>query len=205
MISGTTFEARWLARDAWWLAFVWGVAALVLGIVLLLNPSPSSEFFFVILSGMFLTAGVAELIHVVTHLPRLDGRNLIRGVLSLLVAALVLIHPLGVTARVTYYAMAIVGFGNGVSDLTELYLKHRAGVRMPLRMTLRSVVPAVVSIVFGVAIVFLVVDASTLSRTVLLTGVAAVLGGAFAIFLALRARHVPRGVRPHHAGMLDRS
>ncbi len=45
--------------------------------------------------------------------------------------------------------MAIAGFGKGIPDLTDRYLKHRAGVRMPLRMTLTSVVPAVVSIVLA--------------------------------------------------------
>ncbi len=191
LISGTTYQARWLVRDAWWLAFVWGVAAVALGALLLVDPSPTSEVFFAVLAGVFLTAGAAELVHAVVHWPHIDVRNLVRGTLSVLVAALVLVHPLGSTARVTYYAMAIVGFGKGVSDLTALYVQHRAGVRLPVPSVLKTVVPAVFSIGFGVAIVFLTVDASTLSRTVLLTGAAAVVGGAFAIFLSLRARHVP--------------
>ena len=190
LISGTTYEARWLVRDAWWLAFVWGIAAVALGTLLVVDPSPTSELFFAVIAGVFLTAGASELIHALAHWPHVDARNLVRGTLSLLVALLVLVHPLGVTARVTYYTMAIVGFGKGVSDLTALYLQHRAGVRLAVAAILKTAVPAVFSIGFGVAIVFLAVDDSTLSHTVLLTGVAAVLGGALAIFLSLRARHV---------------
>src|SRR5262249_5767782 len=123
------------------------------------------------------------------HWPHVDTRNLVRGTLSVLVALLVLVHPLGVTARVTFYAMAIVGFGKGVSDLTALYVQHRAGVHLSVPAILKTAVPAVFSIGFGVAIVFIVVDDSTLNHTVLLTGAAAVLGGALAIFLSLHARH----------------
>ncbi len=192
LISGTTYQARWLVKDAWWLAFVWGVAAVALGALLLVDPSPTSELFFGVLAGVFLTAGVSELIHAVAHWPHVDVRNLVRGTLSVLVALLVLVHPLGVTARVTYYVMAIVGFGKGVSDLTALYLQHRSGVRLSVPSMLKTAVPAVFSVGFGVAIVFLAVDESTLAHTVLITGAAAVLGGALAIFLSLRARHAAR-------------
>jgi uncharacterized membrane protein HdeD (DUF308 family) len=167
------------------------MAAVVLGALLLVDPSPTSELFFAVLAGVFLTAGASELIHAVAHWPHIDVRNLVRGTLSTFVAFLVLVHPLGVTARVTYYAMAMLGFGKGVSDLTALYLQHRAGMRLPLQAVLKTAVPAVGSIGFGLAIVFLTVDASTLSRTVVVTGIAAVLGGVCAIFLSLRARHVP--------------
>jgi uncharacterized membrane protein HdeD (DUF308 family) len=188
IFSGTSYEARWLARDAWWLALVWGVAAVVLGALLLLNPSPTSEFFFIVLAGLFLTAGISELVHVITHVPHLDASNLIRGVFSVAVAALILVHPLGITARVTYFAIAFLGLGKGLSSLLHLYLQHHAGIRLTRVDVLKTLVPALVSIGFGVAVVFLVVDATTLSRTVLITGAAALLGGAVAIFLALRSR-----------------
>jgi uncharacterized membrane protein HdeD (DUF308 family) len=188
IVSTTSYEARWLAKDAWWLALVWGVAAVLLGALLLLNPSPTSEFFFVVLAGLFLTAGVSELVHVITHVPHLDTTNLIRGVLSVGVAVLILVHPLGITARVTYFAMALLGLGKGLASVLQLYLQHHAGIRLTRVEVLKILVPALVSIGFGVAVLFLVVDATTLSRTVSITGAAAVLGGALAIFLALRSR-----------------
>lgn len=162
----------------WWVVLVAGIAAVVLGIVLLFNTAQTVIFLARLVGIYWLVSGILTLFQILRD-KHLWGLRLIGGILAILAGLIVLFNPL-FGAVITTGAIVIiiggVGVAAGIINIIEAVQGGGWGIA----------VLGVLSLLFGVVLIFNpVVGAIGLA---LVLAVIAVVAGLAAIIIAFRMR-----------------
>ncbi len=109
----------------WWSSFIIGIAAVILGIMLLAAPGATTILVIQILGIYWLVAGVLAIVRIFLGRNRLSlGWALLQGIIGIVAGLVILNHPLWSTVLVPTILvsiLAVLGILYGVIDLVEAF------------------------------------------------------------------------------------
>jgi uncharacterized membrane protein HdeD (DUF308 family) len=168
------------AKDMWWIPLIGGIAAIILGLLLLSAPAMTTATLVVFLGIYWLVAGIVSIVTIFTRKDKKGwGWSLFIGILGIIAGLLVLQHPLWSTLlvpAVLVIVLAIDGLIIGVMQMIQGFTGHGFG----------HVVLGILSIIFGV-ILLANPWLATLGLPYVL-GFFAIVGGIVAIVQAFRMK-----------------
>jgi uncharacterized membrane protein HdeD (DUF308 family) len=162
----------------WWLILIEGIAALILGILLLAYPNATLTFMVVLLGVYWLISGIFKIVAIFVD-SAMWGLKLVIGVLGILAGIIVLQYPFISSATVAWVFILIMGIDGIIIGILALIQAFQGGGWGP------GILGAL-SILFGIAIL-----ANTMIGVVVLPyvlGFLSILGGILAIILAFRLK-----------------
>jgi uncharacterized membrane protein HdeD (DUF308 family) len=174
--------SRWLepASHDWWLFLIWGMAAVILGVLLFTRPIVSTIALVTVIALFWFVGGVVDIVSALVHRTSTWGWRLAGGILSVLVALYVLANPiLGTLAAVSvlYLLIALAALVNGLIGLL-------AGGEHPVS----RVVLSVLQIVFAILLLGGYFDLLNLVALVQAIGLLSIGGGIVAGIAAFHFR-----------------
>jgi len=164
----------------WWLLLLWGFFTLLVGILFLVNPGQTMEFFIVFLGAYWLVCGVFTIGSLVVDRSNM-GWKIFLSVINIIAGILILMYPLYSTIFVFTFLVIFVGFWAcfvGAAHLYQAFTAKDAG----------NGVLGVISIIFGLLLLINPFIAAALLPFVF--GGFAIVSGLASIFVAYTAKGV---------------
>lgn len=162
----------------WWIVLIEGIAAILIGILLVLEPDMTTAILLQVLGLYWLISGILSIVRIFLDKTRW-GLKLAGGILGIIAGLLVLQHPLWSTMIIPTTLILIVGVIGivvGIVGLIEAFTGAGWGAG----------VLGILAIIFGILLLLNPVVGATLLPVVL--GIAAIVGGVAALFVAWRSR-----------------
>ncbi len=123
----TTVGLRKEHADIWWLFLLQGLSAIVLGIMLLLEPAATMVALVTLLGFYWLITGVLALVQAFVHRSVHWGWSLLTGIVGILAGLLVLRHPLLAALTVPTVFVLILGAQGVILGILEIISGFRGG------------------------------------------------------------------------------
>ncbi|HIK17532.1 MAG TPA: HdeD family acid-resistance protein [Leptolyngbyaceae cyanobacterium M33_DOE_097] len=105
--------------EYWWIFLIQGIAAIILGFLLLTNPAATAVSLVVFLGAYWLVSGVMDFVRLFTDSGQW-GWHLALGVLGVLSGILVLRHPLISTVATGAFLVTLLGVGSIVMGVVGI-------------------------------------------------------------------------------------
>ncbi len=162
----------------WWLALLQGIAAIIIGVLLLTNPGATMSFLVLVLGFYWLISGIFSIISIFIDKSQW-GWKLFMGILGVIAGIIVIQHPLWSTILVptlTATIIGIMGIIMGIIGLIQAFQGGGWGV----------VVLGVLSIIFGILILANPIISAV--ALVIVLGIFGIIGGILAIVAAFQMK-----------------
>jgi uncharacterized membrane protein HdeD (DUF308 family) len=162
----------------WWLVLLQGIAAIIIGVLLLTSPGATVAFLVLVLGFYWLISGIFSIISIFIDKSQW-GWKLFMGILGILAGIIVIQHPLVSTLVIPTFAATVVGVMGiimGVIGLIQAFQGGGWGVG----------VLGVLSIIFGILI--LANPMISAVALVIVLGVFGVVGGILGIIAAFQMK-----------------
>src|SRR5260370_42306654 len=175
----STTETTMAASSPWWLVMLAGIAAFLVGLLLLISPGMTLLVLVQILGTYWLVTGILSLVHLCID-RTLWGWKLVSGVLGVLAGLIVLRDPLWSTIfvpTVLVIFLAIEALIMGITQIMHAFSGGGFGLALL----------GILNIIFGIILLFNPL-VGVLALPILL-GIFAVIGGCLMFFRALASRH----------------
>jgi len=105
--------------EYWWIFLIQGIAAIILGILLLTNPAATAVSLVVFLGAYWLVSGVMDFVRLFTDSGQW-GWHLVLGVIGVLSGILVLRHPLISTVATGAFLVTLLAVGSIVMGVVGI-------------------------------------------------------------------------------------
>lgn len=162
----------------WWLVLLQGIAAIILGILLITNTGLTVALLIQFLGIYWMVSGIFAIISIFID-NEMWGWKLFSGILGIIAGVIILQHPLWSTILVPTVLVIVIGIEGliiGIVNLIQAFQGAGWGIG----------VLGVLSILFGLILLFNpVIGAVTLP---LVAGIFGIIGGIAAIVMAFRLR-----------------
>ena len=162
----------------WWLVLLQGIAAIIIGVLLLTNTAATVAFLVLVLGFYWLISGIFSIIGIFVDSSQW-GWKLFMGILGIIAGIIVIQHPLWSSILVPVTAAVVIGiFGiiMGIIGLIQAFQGAGWGAG----------ILGVLSILFGILLIANpLISAAAL---VIVLGVFGIIGGILAIIAAFRIR-----------------
>jgi uncharacterized membrane protein HdeD (DUF308 family) len=174
----------------WWLVLIEGIAAVIIGVLLLLAPQATLELVLQLFALYWVVDGVLRLASAFTD-PVDRGLKIAMGSLGVLAGIAVIRHPLWLAVALTFMLVALIGFAGVAIGVLSFIQASRGG-------GWGAAIVGVLSLLFGLIVLvhpFLSGDA----WGYFYAG-ASLIGGLVAIVMAFRMRASSRAAEPVAGG-----
>lgn len=187
-LSAENLVIRKFCSEVWWIVLVRGIAALILGILLISKPGVTAIVMVQFLGAYFLVDGVFSVINSVLGRKHLQGWGwgVVMGGLEILTGIIVFGHPIAsaiMTASTLVYCVAFMAIVFGA-----LGVMTGIQVRKEVKGEWAMIAGGVLGIIFGLMLIMNPLASAAVYLTV--TGVLAVLGGIVQIFASFQFRKI---------------
>jgi uncharacterized membrane protein HdeD (DUF308 family) len=165
----------------WWLYLVWGIAAVILGVLLFTQPVGSAIVLVTLAAIFWFVGGIVEVVAALWHRGPSWGWHLAAGILSILVALYVFANPaLGTLAAVSvlYLLIAFAALVNGCVGLFAWGGEH----------SLARILLSILQVVFGILMLAGFFNILNLVALVQAIGLVTIFGGIVAAIAAFGFR-----------------
>ncbi len=162
----------------WWLVLVQGIAAIIVGVLLLVEPRMTTAILVQVMGIYFLVAGIVNLVSLFVDRTAW-GWKLVLGILGIIAGLLIIQHPLWSTVLVPATIALVLGIEGlifGVVGLIQAFQGAGWGAG----------ILGVLSIIFGLLLIFNPVIAGLALPFVL--GIFGIIGGILALVAAFQMR-----------------
>jgi len=165
----------------WWLVLIQGIAALILGVLLLISPGMTTFILIQFLGIYWFIDGIFSIVRIFTKNSNLHwGWLLVRGIFGIVAGLIVINNPLWSTLlvpTVLIYILAIYGLFGGIVGLIEGFRGSTSW---------GPIILGILSIIFGL----ILLGNSFLAALTLpwVVGIFATVGGIAAIIMAFKMR-----------------
>lgn len=176
MESRVTSTMADLTRVRWWIVLLEGIAALLIGLMLIFSPGMSLIVLVQILGFYWLIGGILSLVSAFNN-DKQRWWNVVAGIIGILAGIAVIRHPLWSAAlipSVLLLFLGIIGIVYGVIKIVQAIKGDGWG----------TAALGVMSILIGLFMLF--APGLALLTLVLVLGILAIVGGVAAIIMALR-------------------
>jgi uncharacterized membrane protein HdeD (DUF308 family) len=188
------FQAR---KTAWWLILLQGIAAIIIGILLLISPARTIAILVQLLGLYWLISGVFSLVSIILNTSSW-GWKLAAGILGIIAGIIVIQYPLWtaflIPATLLLY-LAILGVINGIVQIVQGIRDGDGG----------AIGFGILSIAFGI-ILFFASPVLALTLPIVL-GIVGIIGGVALIIMSFRVRrsqHRAAYEQPAYTRPIDR-
>ncbi len=165
----------------WWLVLIQGIAALILGLLLLISPGMTTFILIQFLGIYWLIDGIFSIVRIFIKSTTIHwGWLLVRGILGILAGLVIINNPLWSTLlipTVLVFILGIYGIFGGIIGLIEGF---SGGIKWG------AIVLGILSILFGLILIFNQFAAALALPWVI--GIFAIVGGIIAIIMAFKMR-----------------
>lgn len=168
-------------NSPWWLLLLEGIAAIIIGVFLLISPGMTTLVLVQFLGFYWLFCGVLSLVSLFVDRSNW-GWKLCAGILGIIAGLIVIRHPLWSAVLVPttlVWLLGILGIVEGIAKFVQAFRGGGGGMA----------VLGILSILFGIFLLFAPVIAAL--ALILVLGIFAIVGGIGAIILAFRVRNAP--------------
>jgi uncharacterized membrane protein HdeD (DUF308 family) len=179
MSIGSQNALRRLA-DHWWIFLIQGIAAVILGFLLLTNPAATAVSLVVFLGAYWLVSGVMDFVRMFTDSGQW-GWHLALGVLGVVAGILVLRHPLLGTLATGTFLVSLLAIGSIVMGILGI-------VRGIQEDGWGSIALGAVNLLIGIWLLFNPLAAIVALPIVL--GIFALVGGVLTIINSFRLKNL---------------
>ena len=162
----------------WWLILLEGIAALIIGVLLIAYPQATFTFMVVLLGIYWLIAGIFKIISIFVESSQW-GLKLLIGVLGIIAGIIVLQYPFVSSKTVAWVFIVVLGLDGISIGILALIQAFQGGGWGPG-------VLGILSILFGIVILANSVISALILPYVL--GIFAIIGGIAAIIMAFRVK-----------------
>jgi uncharacterized membrane protein HdeD (DUF308 family) len=162
----------------WWLILLQGIAALILGILLLLRPGMTIVLLVQFLGIYWFVSGIFGIISIFID-SEMWGWKLFAGILGIIAGIIIIQHPLWspvLVGATLVFILGVEGLIIGIINLVQAFKGAGWGIG----------ILGVLSIIFGLILVFK--PFAAVLALPLVVGIFSVIGGIAAIVLAFRLR-----------------
>jgi uncharacterized membrane protein HdeD (DUF308 family) len=162
----------------WWLILLQGIAATILGVLLITNPGITIASLTIFLGVYWFVLGVIDLVHMFTE-PAGWGWKLFSGIVGILAGLVLIRHPLwsaAVGTSILVWVVGALGLLFGAIGIVRSFMGGGWGMALS----------SVLSIVLGLLLIFH--TATTVVVLVYAAAIAAIIGGVIAIISAIMIR-----------------
>jgi len=132
-MTTATMDPQAETKSMWWVPLMGGIAAIILGLLLLTAPAMTTATLVVFLGIYWLVAGIVGIVTIFTRKDKKGwGWSLVLGILGIIAGILVLQHPLWSTVlvpAVLVIVLAIDGLIIGVMQLIQGFTGGGFGAR----------------------------------------------------------------------------
>ncbi|MCS6847744.1 MAG: DUF308 domain-containing protein [Anaerolineae bacterium] len=177
-------------RKTWWIPLIQGIAAVIIGVLLLTNPVPTLFSLVIFLGAFWLVGGIFDIIGAFTRRDTDKGWwwTLIGGIISIIAGLFLLGNPVASIVGLPVAIAILIGAIAIVSGIFNIIWAIR--VRNEIQGEGWIILWGIISIVLGIALL----SAPLLSAVslVLVGAVLAILGGIAMIISAFRLRSTAR-------------
>jgi uncharacterized membrane protein HdeD (DUF308 family) len=162
----------------WWAVLIEGIAALIIGVLLLMSPATTTVVLIQFLGWYWLITGIISIVMIFIDSTGW-GWKLISGILGIIAGIIIIQNPLWSTVLVPttlVWLMGIMGVVIGISSLIQAFTGGGWG----------AAILGVLSIIFGILLMY-----NPLAGAIalpFLIGILAIVGGILAIIAAFRLR-----------------
>ncbi len=132
-------------RD-WWVVLLWGIAAFLLGLLLLVRPGLTTSALVRVMAVFWLVGGFFDVLGALLYREEGSGARLLLGVISMIAGALLLANSLigaAIVVSVQYYVLGFVALIYGI----VMMLKQGTGARWSWGQFVLGMLQAVIGIV----------------------------------------------------------
>lgn len=173
--EATTTDTRTIP---WWLVLIQGIAALIVGLLLLVNPAATTLVLIQLVGIYWFVSGIFGIVSIFID-KSMWGWKLFAGILGIIAGILIIQHPLWSTLLVPTVIVIVLGIEGiiiGIVNLIQAFQGGGWGIG----------ILGVLSILFGLFLMFNPLAAAVALPIVL--GIFGIVGGIFAIIAAFRLR-----------------
>src|SRR5687767_10436090 len=122
----TQYDIEPIGVFPWWLVLIEGIAAVIIGVLLLLAPQATLELVLQLFGLFWLVDGVFRLASVFTD-PVDRGLKIAMGAAGVLAGIAVIRHPLWLAAAMTVMLVGLLGFAGVAIGVLSLIQAFRGG------------------------------------------------------------------------------
>ena len=158
----------------WWVILIWGLLALLIGIMFLASPGITLAVFIMFLGAYWLVGGIFSLVSLAVDKTNM-GLKILLAILNILVGIIILANPLYSTFFLTTFFIVIVGVWACITGCVHLYQAFT-------QKDAANGILGIFSFIFGVLLLALTFVFPLMSIVLL-----ALFAGIFAIVLGLAA------------------
>lgn len=181
---------RTAVRKTWWIPLLQGIAAVIIGVLLLMNPATTLVGLAVFLGAYWLVGGIFDIIGAFTR--RNGDRHwfwsLLAGGISILAGGLLLSQPLTGAVVIPVTLAILIGLGAIISGIFNIIWAIRA--RNEIQGEGWLIVWGVITIILGIWL--LSTPLISAAALVFVAAIAAVIGGIGMIIFSFRMRSVAK-------------
>jgi len=162
----------------WWLVLIQGIAALIVGLLLLVNPAATTLVLIQLVGIYWFVSGIFGIVSIFID-KSMWGWKLFAGILGIIAGILIIQHPLWSTLLVPTVIVIVLGIEGiiiGIVNLIQAFQGGGWGIG----------ILGVLSILFGLFLMFNPLAAAVALPIVL--GIFGIVGGIFAIIAAFRLK-----------------
>ena len=175
MAMETTAEAK---NVPWWLVLIQGIAAIVIGVLLLTDPRMTTAVLVQVLGLYWLVAGIVNLVSLFVDRTQW-GWKLLLGILGIVAGLLIIQHPLWSSILVPATIVLVLGIQGLIFGVVGIIQAFQGG-------GWGAGILGVLSIIFGILLITNPVIAGFALPFVL--GIFGIIGGIFALVGAFQLR-----------------
>jgi len=167
----------------WWVVLLWGILALIIGIMFLTTPAITTIVFITLLGAFWFVGGIFTLASVAVDKSQM-GWKILLGILNIIVGLIILAYPLYSTLILLTFFIIFVGFWaciQGCLHLFQAFSAKDAG----------NALLGIVSLIFGILLlVFPLISAALLP---FVAGIFALVAGFSAIAVSFTVKKASAG------------
>lgn len=180
-MSTNTVVAEEMEGFPWWVALIQGIAALIIGVLLLMSPGMTTLVLVQLLGIYWLIDGIISIVRIFTKSTDTHwGWLLARGIFGIIVGLVVIQHPIWSTVLIPTTIVIVMGFYGIVGGIIGLVEGFSGGVKWGV------VALGALSLILGIILLFNPLLGATILPIVV--GIFAIIFGIIAIIMSFKMR-----------------
>jgi uncharacterized membrane protein HdeD (DUF308 family) len=162
----------------WWVLLLWGILALIVGIMFLTTPGITTVIFITLLGAFWFVGGIFTLASLISDKSQM-GWKIFLGILNIIVGLIILAYPLYSTVILLTFFVIFIGIWAMIQGFMHLFHAFSA-------KDAGNGVLGIVSIIFGlILLAFPLISAALLP---FVAGIFALIGGFAAIIVSFQVK-----------------
>lgn len=173
--------------ETWWMILIWGIASIVLGLLLVFQPKMTSVILVLFMGAYWLVGGIIDIFASLRHREKSGwGWKLTGGIIAIVAGLLVVLNPLVGTWLAVSFAFYLLAFSAIWNGIVNIFFGNKVRTRVGGGWSWGAFFLGLLQILIGIFLVFNPV--SGVLALVWVVGIVLIVFGIMGIFFAFQVR-----------------